>query len=150
MNRIAANPLLMLIPIEAIPALMVLLMMIGGGLIAIGFRRAGWSAVISAIAIPVILAIVGALFESFFEALPDALVLPVGWLISAIFYLGLIWVLFQFMFGQKAIDQAKGQLLADGVKALLRLMFRWPVFLVWGGATAYLAWKVSSLFAAAW
>ena len=144
MNRLA-NPLLMLIPLEAIPALMVLLMVIGGGLIAVGFRRAGWTAVISAIAIPVILAVVGMMFDSLFAALPEGWVRPIGWLISAIFYVGSFWALIKFVFGQKAIDEAKGQLLADAVRGLVRLMFRWPVFLVCGGLIAYLTWKVNRL-----
>jgi len=141
MNRIA-NPLLMIIPEAAIAPLLVLLLVGGGLLITVGARRAGGAMVILAIAIPFITVIVEALFNDFFSALPEALVQPIAWLIMGIFYLVLGLMLVKLVVGQKAIDEAKGHLLADAIKWLAKLMFRWPVMLVWVSTLAYLVWAV--------
>jgi hypothetical protein len=50
-------------------------------------------------------------------------------------------MLVKLLVGQKAIDEAKGQLLADAVRGLLRLMFRWPLIVLWVPGLAYLVWK---------
>lgn len=141
MNRIA-NPLLMILPEAAIAPLLVLLLVGGGLLITAGARRTGGTMVTLAIAIPFIMVIVGALFNDFFAALPEALVQPIAWLIMGAFYAVLGLILLKLVVGQKAIDAAKGRLLAVAIKWPTKLIFRWPVMLVWVSTLAYLMWAV--------
>jgi hypothetical protein len=141
MNRIS-NPLLMLIPEQALGPLLLLMLVGGGLLITVGARRAGGALVTLAIAIPFITVVVEALFNDLFAALPEGLVQPVAWLIMLVFYAVLGFMLLKLVVGQKAIDQAKGQLIADATKGLLKLMFRLPVMLLWVPVMGYLMWSL--------
>lgn len=140
MNRIT-NPLLMIVPEAALNSVLVLMIVAGGLMIVAGARRLGGSLVVLAIAMPLISVVIEALFNDFFDALPDGLVQPVAWLIMAIAYFALGYALLQLLVGQEAIDAAKGQLLADAIRGLLRLFFRWQLMVLWVPALAYLLWR---------
>lgn len=137
MNRVT-NPLLMIMPEAALWPLLTLMMMAGGLLMVVGARRAGIVLFVTAIAIPIITLFVELLLDSVFSAMPDSLVQPVAWLITAICYGMTAMALITLLFGQRAVDDAKGRLLADAVKGAFRLMFRWQIMLVWGGVLLYL------------
>ena len=139
MNRVT-NPLLMVLPEEAMGTVLVLMIVGGGLLIVIGARKLGGTLVGLGIAMPFISVVIEALMNEFFFALPDDLIQPVAYLIMAVVYAALGYALLKLVLGQEAVDQAKGQLLADAIKGLLRLMFRWPVMLLWVPALAYMTW----------
>jgi hypothetical protein len=77
---------------------------------------------------------VEALMNDLFAAVPDQWVKPLAWLIMGVAYLAVAVSLIVLLVGQKAWDNARGQLVADGLKQLLRLLFWWPVLVVWVGA----------------
>lgn len=139
MNRVT-NPLMMVLPEEAMGTVLALMIVGGGLLIVVGARKTGGSLVGLAIAMPFISVAIEALMNEFFYALPEGLVQPVAFFIMVLVYAALGYALLKVLLGQEAIDQAKGQLLADAVKGLLRLMFRWPVMLLWVPALAYFTW----------
>jgi len=139
LNRVT-NPLMMLLPEEAMGTVLVLMIVGGGLLIVVGARKIGGTLVGLAIAMPFISVVIEAVMNEFFYALPENLVQPVAFFIMALVYAALGYALLKLLLGQEAIDQAKGQLLADAVKGLLRLMFRWPILLLWVPALAYFTW----------
>ena len=142
MNRIA-NPLLMLVPPELMGVLIMSLWVAGGFAFIVGARRTGGALVTVAIAIPLITVIVEALIGEAFALLPDALVMPVAFLITLALWLTVGWMLVKLVFGQRAVDEAKGHLLADALKAILRTLFRHPAILIASVFLLYLAWVPS-------
>jgi hypothetical protein len=117
------NILFLLVPEELVGSLLLFMLIAGGFAFIVGARRAGKVLVVSAIAFPFISVIVSALFNDFFATLPPSLVLPVAFLVMAVLYVSTGWMILKGIFGQKAVDHAKGELLADGVRAALRLVF---------------------------
>lgn len=138
----AINPLLMLVPAEMLGVASVLLLVAGGLAIIIGLRRAGWAMVVIGIALPVMMVVLDALMGSMFLLLPDMLVLPIAMAMIALSYLLLGWGLVKMLFGQRAVDAAKGHLLADAVKGTLKLMFTWPALSLMTGGFLYLWWRM--------
>lgn len=118
-----SNILFLLVPEELIGTLLLFMLVAGGFAFIVGARRVGKALVISAIAFPFITVIVSALFNDFFAALPPGLVMPVAFLIMALLYVAIGWMIIKGIFGQRAVDHAKGELLADGARAALRFMF---------------------------
>ncbi|MGQ0700465.1 MAG: hypothetical protein ACT4PZ_19775 [Panacagrimonas sp.] len=139
MNRIG-NPLFMIIPEEAVGLLVAAMIAVGGLMIVVGARTAGKAVVLGGIAIPFVSVVVSALMNDFFTALPEDLIMPVAWLIMGVTYFVIGAMLLRFVFGDQAVEDAKGILLADVIRALFRFLIWWPVLLIWGGATAYMVW----------
>ena len=108
------NILFLLMPEELVGILLLVMLVAGGFAFIIGARRVGKALVVSAIACPSISVIVSALFNDFFAALPPALVLPVAFLVMAVQYVSIGWMIIMAISGQRAVDHAKGELLADG------------------------------------
>lgn len=135
------NPLLILVPMEYLGLMMAFMLVIGGMLIIMGAVVKGKVLIFTAIAIPFISVIVQVLMNAFFASLPEALIMPVAWFIMFVAYAIGAMVVVRLLFGDKAVEHAKGQLLADAVKWMLKLLFRWPVMLVWVGALMFLAFK---------
>ncbi len=117
------NILFLLVPEELVGTLLLFMLVAGGFAFIIGARKAGKALVVSAIAFPFISVIVSALFNDFFAALPPSLVMPVAFLVLAVLYVSIGWMIIKAIFGQKAVDHAKGELLADAARASFRLMF---------------------------
>lgn len=138
-NRIG-NPLLMLVPPELLGLVVAAMVVAGGLMIVVGSRQRGSALVGLAIAIPFISVIVEALMNDVFTMVPDALVLPLAWLIMGAAYVMLLAGLVTMVFGQKAVDHAKGELLASALKGVLRVLFWWPATLVWVSLMAYAVW----------
>jgi len=138
LNRIT-NPLLMVVPPELLGLLVAAMIVVGGILLVIGARQRGLALVALAVAIPFISVVVEALMNDVFTSVPDALVLPLAWLIMGVAYVVLLVALVRMVFGEKAVDHAKGELLTWMLKGLLRLLVWWPVMLVWVSLVAYAA-----------
>lgn len=117
------NILFLLVPERLVGVLLLFMMVAGGMAFIVGARRIGKTLFISAIAFPIISVIASALFNDFFAALPEWLVIPVAFLIMAILYISIGWMIIKGIFGQKAVDHAKGELLADGVRKGFSLLF---------------------------
>ena len=141
MNRFI-NPWLMLMPAEAMGPALVLMIMVGGMMVVVGARRAGLALVYTAIALPFITVVAEILMNEVFTAVPDGLVQPLAWGMMGIAYLTLAGMLMVMLFGQKTSGGVLTILLADAIKGLLRLLFWWPLMLLWVPAMAYLAWSV--------
>lgn len=139
MTRIT-NPLLMVVPLELLGLMLAGMIVAGGLMMVVGARQGGVALVGTAIAIPLISVVVEALMNEVFTAVPEDLILPLAWLIMGVAYLMLFGALVTMLFGQKAVDQAKGELLASAAKGVLRLVFWWPLMLVWVPLLAYLVW----------
>jgi hypothetical protein len=131
------NPLLMVVPAELLGSLVFAMIVIGGLMLVVGARQRGLALVGLAIAIPIISVIVEALMNDVFTMVPDSLVLPVAWLIMGVAYLMLLAAFVKMVFGEKAVDHAKGELLASAIKGVLRVIFWWPVMLTWMALVAY-------------
>lgn len=117
------NILFLVVPQELV-GIFLLFMLVGGGLaIIVGARRVGKALVISAITFPIASVVVSALLNDFFAALPANLVAPIAFLLMAVLYIGLGWMIIKAIFGQRAVDHAKGELLADGARAGFRFLF---------------------------
>ena len=106
------------------------------------FWCAGLALVYTAIALPFITVVAEILMNEVFTAVPDGLVQPLAWGMMGIAYLTLAGMLMVMLFGQKASGGVLTILLADAIKGLLRLLFWWPLMLLWVPAMAYLAWSV--------
>lgn len=117
------NILFLLIPEELVGTLLLFMLVAGGLAFIVGARRIGKALVISAIAFPFISVVVSALMNDFFASLPPDLVMPIALLVMVALYIAIGWMIIKAIFGQKAVDHAKGELLADGAKALIRLSF---------------------------
>lgn len=117
------NILFLLVPEELVGVLLVGMLVAGGFAIMLGARKVGKALVIGAIAFPFISLIATALFNDLFASLPEWLVMPVAFLIMLILYLSAGWIVIKALFGQKAVDEAKGHLLADGVKSTAKMLF---------------------------
>ena len=141
MNRFI-NPWLMLMPAEAMGPTLVLMIMVGGRMVMVGARRAGLALVYTAIALPFITVVVEALMNEVFAAVPAGLVRPLAWGMMGIANLTLAGMLMVMLFGQKISSGVLTVLLADAIKGLLRLLFWWPLMLLWVPAVAYFAWRV--------
>lgn len=137
MNRIT-EPLLLLVPDELIGSVLVLLIMLGGFCMMLGAKKTAMALIIMAISFPFISVLVEMVFSEFFAMLPEAYIKPASWLVVGICYLMMFGVLMKTFFGEKAWDQAKGELLADAIKWLLRKAFSLPMLIVWVGLVGYL------------
>lgn len=129
----------MVVPPELLGLLVAAMIVVGGILLVIGARQRGLALVALAVAIPFISVVVEALMNDVFTSVPDALVLPLAWLIMGVAYVVLLVALVRMVFGEKAVDHAKGELLTWMLKGLLRLLVWWPVMLVWVSLVAYAA-----------
>lgn len=136
MSRIT-NPLLMVVPAELLAVIVFAMLVVAGLMLVVGARKRGFALIGIAIAIPLIAVIVEALINDVFTMVPDAMVLPLAWLIMGAAYVMLFFAFVRMVFGEKAIDHAKGELLASAFKGVLRLLFWWPVMLVWVSLLAY-------------
>jgi hypothetical protein len=117
------NILFLLVP-EKMVGTLLLLMLMGAGLsMVVGARRVGTALFISAITFPIVGVLVTAILTDFFLALPEAIVLPAAFLMMAFLYLLAGWMIIKGIFGQKAMDHAKGEILADGARSGFRLLF---------------------------
>ncbi|MBK6744830.1 MAG: hypothetical protein IPG66_18495 [Hydrogenophilales bacterium] len=119
-------------PSELIAYASVLAIMVGGACMIVGARKAAMSLIIFGISLPFVVALTEAVFNDFFAMLPEAYIKPVSWLIMGVTYLLMFGVLMKSLFGEKAWDQAKGELLADAIKGLFKLAFSKPLLIVWG------------------
>lgn len=143
MNRVT-NPLLMIFPEELLGVLLAGMLVAGGLLMVVGVRRMGGALVALAIAMPFISVGVEALFNDFFAALPEDYVQPVAWAIMAIAYAAVGLAFLRLLVGQKAVDDAKGQLLADAVRWCFRMLFSRPMLLLlWIPGLAYAIWRLA-------
>ena len=136
MNRVT-NPLLLIMPEEMMGPVLALMIVTGGLLLIIGFRRSGLALIGLAIGMPIITVLVEALMNDLFNSMPESWVQPIAWIMMAVIYLMLAGAFLTLLIGQKGIDEAKGQLLADAIKGLLKLAFKWPVMLVWMSLLGY-------------
>lgn len=140
MNRFA-NPILMIIPAELMGLLVIGMLVCGGLAIVVGARAFGSKLVIGAIALPFIMFLMEALMNDLFTAMPDFLVMPVAFLITALFWLMLGWAVLRLIFGQTVLDNAVGILLADAIRAGVRPVLSRPLVLIGGLLVAYLLWS---------
>lgn len=137
MNRLS-NPILLLVPHEALGAVLILFLVLGGLCRIVGARRASTGLIATAIVVPIATVVVEVLFNELFAVLPPSLVKIVAWLVMGIVYLVIFGTLMNFLFGEEAWGHAKGQLLADSIKGILRIAISWPLLLVWGVLALYL------------
>ena len=137
MNR-ATNPILLLVPHEALGAVLLLFLTLGGLCMVVGARRASKGLIATAIAVPFITVIMEALFNELFSVLPPSLIKPVSWLILIVVYIVIFGALMSFLFGQRTWEAAKGQLLSDSIKGVLRIAVSWPLLVIWGILAAFL------------
>lgn len=137
MNRLT-NPMLLLVPHEALGGVLLLFLVLGGICRIVGARRASTGLIAMAIAVPLVTVVMEALFNELFAVLPPSLVRIVAWLVMIVVYVVIFGALMIFLFGQRSWDEAKGHLLADSVKGVLRIAVSWPLLLVWVVLAAYL------------
>ena len=137
MNRLG-NPILLLVPHEALGAVLTLFLVAGGLCMIVGARRAATGLIAAAIAVPFVSVVVEALFNELFAVMPPWLVQIVAWLVLALVYLIILGAFLSFVFGQRVWDETKSHLIADAIKGLFRLAFSWPMLLVWVALATYL------------
>ena len=137
MNRLT-NPMLLLVPHEALGGVLLLFLVLGGICRIVGARRASTGLIAMAIAVPLVTVLMEALFNELFAVLPPSLVRIVAWLVMIVVYVVIFGALMSFLFGQRSWEEAKGHLLADSVKGVLRIAVSWPLLLVWVVLAAYL------------
>jgi hypothetical protein len=140
MNRIT-NPILLIIPPELFGLIVVGMLICGGLAITVGARKLGKGLVMGAIALPFVMFIVEALMNDLFAAMPDALVMPVAFLITVTVWVMLGWAVLRFVFGQAVLDNARGILLADALRASARPLLSRPLLLIGGLFLAYFVWS---------
>lgn len=136
MNRLT-NPILLLVPHEALGAVLVLFLILGGMCRIVGARRASTILIATAIAVPFVTVVIEAIFNELFAILPPSLVKPAAWFVIAVVYIIIFGALMSSLFGERTWEHAKGQLLADSIQGLLRIALSWPLLLVWGVLALY-------------
>ncbi|MEQ1790258.1 MAG: hypothetical protein ABL857_07430 [Rickettsiales bacterium] len=140
MNR-AINPTIMLIPHEMLGQILALFLVLGGICMVVGARKAATGLISIAIALPFITVVVEAFFNEFFAILPPQFTQLFAWLVLGLVYLLIFGTLMSFLFGQRVWDQAKGQLLADAIRGVLRLVISAPLLITCVvGLVAFLWW----------
>jgi hypothetical protein len=132
------NAALMLVPEAALGTVLLLFMTLGGLCLVIGAKRQAIWLIATAIAIPLVTVLVEALFGELFAVMPPALVRVVAWLVLILTYLFILGALMGFLFGEHVWSDAKGHLLADAIKGILRIAVSWPMLVVWGVLAIYL------------
>jgi hypothetical protein len=140
MNRLT-NPILMIMPVELFGLLIVGMLVCGGLAMTVGARKLGRRLMIGAIALPFIMLLVEALIDDLFVLMPDFMIMPVAFLITVLAWLMLAWALLRLAVGQAALENARGALLADCIKAMARPLFSHPFILIGGLFVAYLLWS---------
>ena len=130
--------MLLLVPHEALGGVLLLFLVLGGICRIVGARRASTGLIAMAIAVPLVTVLMEALFNELFAVLPPSLVRIVAWLVMIVVYVVIFGALMSFLFGQRSWEEAKGQLLANSVKGVLRIAVSWPLLLVWVVLAAYL------------
>ena len=140
MNRLA-NPVLLLVPHEALGAVLLLFLVLGGLCRVVGAKKASTGLIFAALAVPIVSVVVEALFNELFAILPPWLVRIVAWLVLVLVYIVIAGALMSLVFGQRVWDEAKSHLLADAIKGLLKLAFSWPLVPVWAVLIMYLLWR---------
>jgi hypothetical protein len=136
----AVNLSLIMIPAEIIGPVLALLLMLGGLCMVVGARKAAAGLITTAIALPFITVIVEALFNDLFAIIPTQYAQLVVWLVLGAIYLLIFGGLMSFLFGRHAWNEAKGNLLADAIKGVLRLMFSWQFLFLWIGLGIFFWW----------
>ena len=137
MNRLT-NPMMLLVPHEALGGVLLLFLVLGGICRIVGAKRASTGLIAMAIAFLFITVVMEALFNELFAVLPPSLVKVVAWLVMIVVYIVIFGALMSFMFGQRTWDEAKGHLLADSIKGVLKIAVSWPLLLVWSVLGAYM------------
>lgn len=130
--------MLLLVPHEALGGVLLLFLVLGGICRIVGARRASTGLIAMAIAVPLVTVMMEVLFNELFAVLPPSLVRIVAWLVMIVVYVVIFGALMSFLFGQRSWEEAKGQLLANSVKGVLRIAVSWPLLLVWVVLAAYL------------
>jgi hypothetical protein len=128
----------MLVPQEALGGVLLLFLVSGGICFIVGARKAGTGLIATAIAVPLVTVLVEAVFNEAFAVLPPRLAQIAAWIVLIIVYVAIFGALMSFLFGQKAWDGAKGNLLAGAIKGILRIAVSWPFLLVWSVLGVYL------------
>ena len=117
------NIFLMVMPESLLGAALIGMFVASGFAYIIGAARAGKSLLITAVTTPFMIFIVGAVFNQLFATLPSELVTPIAYLIVVICWIAVGYSLVLAIFGQTAVDHAKGQLLYDLMKRVFHLVF---------------------------
>lgn len=118
-----SNLLLMFLPEALLGPLLVGLIVVGGLAMVLGFRRQGLALVVAAVAFPFVAVLVEATLNEVFAAIHPALVVPASMLLMLVVFLAMGGALIKAVFGQRAVDEAKGHLLADACRWTLRRIF---------------------------
>lgn len=142
MNRFT-NPILMLLPPELLGPLIVGMLVVAGLAIMIGAHAFGRNLAAAAIFLPFVLVLVEVLMDEFFAAIPEVLIMPVAFAITAIFWAMLGWAFFRLFFSQAVIDHAKGILLADAIRAGARPLLARPFIVIALVIAAYFIWSTT-------
>lgn len=131
----------MLVPHEALGAVLLLFLVLGGLCRIVGAKKAATGLIVTALAVPFVTVIVEALFNELFAVLPLWLAQIVAWLVLILVYIIILGAFMSFAFGQKAWDKTRSELLASAIKGVFRLAFSWPLLLVWVVLAVYLWWR---------
>ena len=142
MNRVT-NPILMLVPYEVLGSVLLLFLVLGGLCMIVGAKKAAYGLIATAVAVPFVSVVVEAIFTGLFSFMPPWMVQVTAWLILILIYIAIFAGLMSLLFGQRAWDHAKGHLLADAIKALARMAFRWQMIPLWLGLAALIWWRNS-------
>lgn len=118
-----SNLLFLIIPESLFGPMLLFLFVAGGFALILGFVRLGKGLIFTAIALPLISFVFEILMNEMFSALPSWLVTPVAMLLMLIVYFMIGWTLIKMVFGARAVEEAKGHLLADAIKSVLRMIF---------------------------
>jgi hypothetical protein len=140
MNRFT-NPILMIIPPELFGLIVVGMLICGGLAITVGARKLGKGLVLGAIALPFVMFIVEALMNDLFAAIPEALIMPVAFLITVTAWIMLGLALLRLVFGQAVLSNAGGIILAETIRGGARLLFSRPIVLIGALVFAYFYWS---------
>lgn len=117
------GPVMMIIPEELFGLLVVGMLIAGGLAFIVGARKLGRALVTAALALPILSVIIQAIVNDLFAFLPDWLVMPVSVILMVVCYGLVITTIFKFLVGERAWDDATGQLLADAIRWSFKKLF---------------------------
>jgi hypothetical protein len=139
------NLLFMFMPEKYVGVMLLAMIVAGGFCYIVGLRQQGQTLVMTAIAFPIITVIISALMNDSFAIMPEWMVTPVAFLIMAVIYLAVAWIIVKAVLGQRVIDHIKAELVLGAIRSGTRLMFSKVGLVI---LTVVLAFSYMSIFLA--
>ncbi len=130
MNRLG-HTTLTLIPDQFLGLALTFLLVLGGFFLILGARKTAIALIVMAIATPFLGAFFQAVFNDLETLLPPLVMKALSWAVLIVVGLSIVSGVIVLLFGKRSWEEAKAQLIADGIKSIARMAFSKPALIIW-------------------